>query len=183
MTAGSQVDQPITTLSTQTNGTTYFLNAYAKPAFGYLYVKDMLGDSLFTKALHHYIEQWNGKHPTPYDFFNSVNEGAGKNMNWFWKRWFFDNGVPDLAVTSVTTKGKNYEVLITSVGEKPVPIDLELTYADGSQVRVKRSVAVWEKGDKTVTISVPAHKKLVKAALTGTYNVDSNKADNVFEVK
>ena len=183
MTAGNQVDLPVTTLSTQTNGTTYFLNAYAKPAFGYLYVKDMLGDSLFTKALHHYIEQWHGKHPTPYDFFYAMNEGAGRNMNWFWKRWFFDNGIPDLGIASVKKKGKNYVVGITSVGNKPVPVDLELTYADGSRTTVHRSVAVWENCDKTITISVPANKKLVKAALTGIYNVDSNKADNVFEVK
>ena len=57
---------------------------------GYLYVKDMLGDVLFTRALHHYIEQWHGKHPMPNDFFYCMNEGSGRNLNWFWKKWFFD---------------------------------------------------------------------------------------------
>ena len=51
---------------------------------GYLFVRDMLGDSLFTKALHHYIREWNGKHPMPHDFFNAMNTGSGKNLNWFW---------------------------------------------------------------------------------------------------
>lgn len=183
MNAGTEEDLPIATLSTQTSGTAYFLNAYAKPAFGYLYVKDMLGDSLFIKALHHYIQQWQGKHPMPYDFFNSINEGAGRNLNWFWKRWFFDSGIPDLALTSIKRKSNHYEMLITSVGTKPVPIDIKLTFTDGSSSVVHRSVAVWERGNKTITINLPAKKKIRKAELTGIYNVDSNKSNNVFTMK
>ena len=120
MGAASEIDLPIMSLSTQLAGTSYFLNSYPKPAFGYLYVKDMLGDSLFTKALHYYIQQWRGKHPMPYDFFNCMNTGSGKNLNWFWKRWFFDNGYPDLAITSITHKLKSYTINITSKGSKPV---------------------------------------------------------------
>ncbi|MGZ4017543.1 MAG: M1 family metallopeptidase, partial [Flavisolibacter sp.] len=128
--AGNEIDLPIMTLSTQLTANSYFLNSYPKPAFGYLYVKDMLGDSLFTKALHYYIEQWHGKHPMPYDFFNCINAGSGKNLNWFWKRWFFDNGYPDLAIASVSNRLKSYVVTIASKGTKPVPIDLTVTFAD-----------------------------------------------------
>jgi aminopeptidase N len=89
---------PITTLSTLQSGTAFFLNSYPKPALGYLYVKDLLGEELFTKALHTYIRNWHGKHPMPFDFFNSMNTGAGQNLNWFWQRWFFEDGYPDLAM-------------------------------------------------------------------------------------
>src|SRR5690348_12958316 len=61
--ANYDFDMPITTLSTQESGNNYYLNSYPKPAMGYLYVMDYLGDVLFTKALHYYIEQWHGKHP------------------------------------------------------------------------------------------------------------------------
>src|SRR5678816_2882242 len=108
-----ETDLPIISLSTELSSS-YYTNAYGKPAMGYLYVKDLLGDSLFTKALHHYISQWNGKHPMPFDFFNCMNQGSGKNLNWFWKRWFFDGGYPDLAVTSVRKLGNSYNVLITA---------------------------------------------------------------------
>jgi len=181
--AATEVDLPITTLSTQLNGTAYYLNSYPKPAFGYLYIKDLLGDSLFTKALHYYIQQWQGKHPMPYDFFNCMNAGSAKNLNWFWKRWYFDNGYPDLAITSVTKKIKSYNVLITSKGSKPVPVDLLITYADKTTSKVHRSVGVWEKGNSTVTINIPTTQKITRVELVGTYNVDSNKADNIFEVK
>lgn len=181
--AASELDLPIATLSTQLTGTSYFLNSYPKPAFGYLYVKDMLGDSLFTKALHYYIQQWHGKHPMPYDFFNCMNAGSGKNMNWFWKKWFFDNGEPDLAITSVSNKLKSYSITITSKGTKPVPIDLTITYADKSVSKIHRSIAVWEKGNSTVSVTVPAIQKIIKVELGSTYSIDANKKDNIFILK
>jgi hypothetical protein len=183
MNAATEVDLPIATLSTQLTGTSYFLNSYPKPAFGYLYVRDMLGDSLFTKALHYYIQQWHGKHPMPYDFFNCMNTGADKNMNWFWKRWYFDNGEPDLAITSVTNKLKSYSITITSKGTKPVPIDLVVTFADKTTSKTHRSITVWEKGNSTVTITIPTKQKITKVELGSTYSVDANKADNIFIMK
>ena len=181
--AATELDLPITTLSTQLSGTSYFLNSYPKPAFGYLYVKDMLGDSLFTKALHYYIGQWRGKHPMPYDFFNCMNIGSGKNLNWFWKKWFFDNGYPDLAITSVNNRLKSYVVTITSKGTKPVPIDLTVTFADKTISRFHRSIEVWERDNTTVSITIPSTQKILKVELGSMYSVDSNKDDNVFFVK
>lgn len=183
MNAATEVDLPITTLSTQLAGTSYFLNSYPKPAFGYLYVRDMLGDNLFTKALHYYIQQWHGKHPVPYDFFNCINAGSGKNLNWFWKKWFFDNGEPDLAITSVTKKLKSYNVIITSKGTKPVPVDLTITYADKTTSKIHRSIEIWEKGNSTISINIPTTQKITKVELGSTYDVDANKRDNVYEVK
>jgi len=181
--AATEIDMPIMTLSTQLTGTSYFLNSYPKPAFGYLYIKDMLGDSVFTKALHYYIEQWHGKHPMPYDFFNCMNAGSGKNLNWFWKRWFFDSGYPDLAITSVTNKLKAYNIVITSKGTKPVPIDLNITFADKTALNIHRSIGVWEKGNSTVTITVPTTQKITRIELGDTYYADSHKRDNVYVVK
>ena len=124
---------------------------------GYLYIKDYLGDALFTKALHHYIRQWNGKHPMPNDFFYSMNEGAGKNLNWFWKQWFFDNGIPDLAISSVKNNANKVSVVITNKGGKPVPVDLRY-YKDNRTEKIHRSIGVSEKGATSATISFTAKK-------------------------
>jgi hypothetical protein len=180
--AATELDLPIMTLSTQLNGTPYFLNSYPKPAFGYLYLRDMLGDSLFTKALHYYIQQWHGKHPMPYDFFYCMNVGSGKDLNWFWKRWFFDSGLPDLAITSVANKLKSYTVTITSKGNKPVPVDLTVTFADKTISKFHRSVQVWEKENSTVTVTIPSTQKILRIELGSMYSVDSNKGDNVWQV-
>lgn len=178
--AGTEADMPITTLTMQmTGGSSGFINSYPKPALGYLYVKDMLGEDVFNRALHNYIRNWNGKHPMPYDFFYSMNSGAGRNMNWFWKKWFFDSGVPDLAIASV--KGRN--ITIESIGEKPVPIDLTLTYTDGSTEKIHRSIAVWEKGNKTVVIPAGSPKAITKVVMGSTYAADRDLKNNVWEKK
>ena len=150
---------------------------------GYLYVKDMLGDELFTKALHYYIKNWHGKHPMPYDFFNCMNTGSGENLNWFWKAWFFDSGVPDLAITKVDDKQNNYTVTITSIGTKPVPIDLTLYYTNGTTKLVHQSIACWKNGNKTYQVKFSDAKTITKMILGTTYDPDVNKANNVWVAK
>ncbi|MBK9570564.1 MAG: M1 family metallopeptidase [Chitinophagaceae bacterium] len=180
--AGKETDLPIMTLSTEISAA-YFTNAYPKPAMGYLFVKDMLGDKLFYKGFHYYIQQWHGKHPIPHDFFNCMNTGSGKNMNWFWKKWFFDNGEPDLAITKVNTKGKLTTVVITSKGVKPVPVDLSIYFSDNTSMKIHKSIAVWEKGNSTVTIPVSSGKKITRLQLGSVHTPDTNKKDNDWEVK
>jgi hypothetical protein len=180
--AGTENDAPISTLSTQMSGISYFVNSYPKPALGYLYVKDLLGDSLFTTALHYYIQQWQGKHPIPFDFFNCMNTGSGKNLDWFWKKWFFDGGVPDLSIKKVNKTTTGFNINIECTGHKPVPVDLTITYADGSKEQAHRSIAVWEKAN-TVIISLPAKKSVKSITLGGTYVPDVNRKDNVWNNK
>lgn len=180
--AGSEADLPVVTLTTQLNGLSMFTSTYPKPALGYMYVKDMLGDSLFTKALHHYIQTWLGKHPMPYDFFNCINAGSGINLNWFWKKWFFDSGAPDLAIKKVVRQGKGYAVTIVNKGKKPVPVDLVATDAAGADIKVHRSIAIWEKTN-SVTLIVPSAKTIKKIKLGSTYIADVHKKDNVWEAR
>lgn len=181
-TAGTESDLPIITLSTELNSG-YFANSYPKPGMGYLYIKDFLGDALFKKALHHYIQQWHGKHPMPNDFFYSMNEGAGKNLNWFWKKWFFDNGIPDLAISSVKKNGNKLSIVVTNKGGKPLPIDITIIYKDNSTDNIHRSVAAWEKGNSSTTIMVPVSKQVTKLVLEGAHTSDSNPDDNVYIMK
>lgn len=181
--AGREDDVPIMTLTTQLAGSAEFTDPYPKPAMGYLYVKDMLGDELFTKAMHHYISLWHGKHPGPFDFFNAINEGSGRNFNWFWQRWYFERGVPDLAISSVSHVGNAYKATITSVGTKPVPINLTLNYADGTSKVIYKDVSVWEKGNKTYVVNFTAEKQVKTIELGELHIPDSNKKNNVWEVK
>lgn len=176
--AGRMQDLPIMTPSNQLTDA-YMTNSYPKPALGYLYVKDMLGDDLFFKALHHYIRTWNGKHPQPYDFFNSMNTGSGKNMNWFWKSWFFDSGYPDLAIEKVNRNGQRWDISILSKGTKPVPVDVTVLFEDQTTLKLHKSIDCWEKGNKTVTLSFTSPKKISKVTLGSTWVADVDPSDNV----
>ena len=174
--AGSESDVPILTPTTFLRERGVLLNSYAKPALGYYYVRDLLGPELFTKALHHYIRTWHGKHPLPLDFFSAMNVGAGQNLDWFWRRWFYDGGVPDLAISSV----QNGTITVEARGTKPVPVDLTVTFTDGSTQQLHRTIAVWAEGATRVEVPVPdAGKKAIKSVKMGSlYIPDANPADN-----
>ncbi len=178
--SGAEGDVPIITLTNSVTGEASFLNAYPKPAFGYLFSKDLLGDSLFYKGLHFYMQQWNGKHPLPPDFFNCMNTGSGKNLNWFWKKWFYEDGFPDLGIKKVINKTAEKQIVIALRGSKPVPVDVTVNFAGGSTKKFHRSIAVWENTNKA-TISFSSSKKIIKVQLGSLYTPDINKGDNVWE--
>jgi hypothetical protein len=176
--AGKEDDLPVITPSTQEEGNDYYLNSYPKPALGYLYAKDMLGDSLFLKGLHKYIADWHGRHPIPLDFFASMNAGSGRNLDWFWRRWFYEGGYPDLAITDVSHKKKGWSIVITNKGGKPIPIDLTIEFTDSTRTKIHQSVAAWENSNREVTIPVSSVKAIRKVMLGSTYDPDSYPADN-----
>ncbi|MFD0941218.1 M1 family metallopeptidase [Pedobacter boryungensis] len=181
--SGTKDDSPIVTLTTELKGSGSFTNSYPKPGFGYLFVKDYLGDELFTKALHNYISNWNGKHPMPYDFFYSMNTGAGENMDWFWKRWFFEEGVTDMAIKSVNKTNGGYDIEIENKSNKPLPIDLTITYSDNSIEKVHHTIGVWEKENKTFVSSIKTNKQISKVVMKSDHVPDKNRSDNTFVVK
>ena len=176
--ADTEDDLPIVTLTTQQTGAPFFLNSYPKPGLGYLYVRDMLGEELFTKALHHYISLWHGKHPMPYDFFYALNAGAGQNLDWFWRRWFFEGGYPDLAITTVVRPADQpAQITVVNKGGKPVPVDLTVTFTNGAEEKIHRSIAAWQNAS-TVTVPVHNGRTIQKVTLGSTYAPDSYPADN-----
>lgn len=182
-TAGTEDDLPIMTLSTHLNNVSYSTNSYPKPALAYLYIRDMLGEVPFNRALHYYIAEWHGKHPMPYDFFNCMNTATGMNLNWFWKSWFFEDGVPDQAITKFTTQKSQHTVVITKVGVKPTPIDLTIYYKNGTTEQLHKSIACWQTGNKTFTITFVSKKPIDKLELGNGYDPDVNKKDNEWIVK
>ncbi|HEY9533331.1 MAG TPA: M1 family metallopeptidase, partial [Mucilaginibacter sp.] len=136
----------------------YGNNAYGKPSLSYLALKDMLGDALFKKALHTYMDNWHGKHPIPWDYFNSMNAGSGKNLNWFFNNWFFTNGYIDLKLDNAQTVAGGYKLSITNTGGFAAPFDAIVTYTDGSTQSTHATSQVWEKDQKHITITIKANK-------------------------
>lgn len=178
---GLDSDLPVMTPSTQQYGRTLSVNSYPKPALGYLYVKDMLGDELFFKGLHHYIRTWQGKHPIPYDFFNCINAGSGVNLDWFWRRWFFENGYPDLALGRFTDSKKEKVLTVENKGGKPLPVNLTVTYTDGSSEKIHRSAAIWEKGNGTAEVKWAGAKTVKEIKLADPFVPDVERKDNVWK--
>ena len=171
-------DMPIITAGSNLTGGGLGNNIYGKPALGYLALKDLLGDVLFKKALHEYMERWNGKHPIPWDFFNTFNDATGQNLNWFWNSWFFSHNYIDLSLKDVKTTAGNTTVSIVNEGGMPVPFDVVVTYADGETERFHQKPTVWQKDGKNVTIPVKTKKPVVSVKLDGGIYMDAAPKDN-----
>ncbi|MEP7168438.1 MAG: M1 family metallopeptidase, partial [Bacteroidota bacterium] len=177
--SGTENDVPLIIPSTE-NKESYFVNAYAKPALVYWYLKDMLGDSLFRNSIQSYIQNWNGKHPLPWDFFNSINTASNENLNWFWQKWFYDFGTIDLGIKNVVKKDFSYDAVVEMKGNKPVPVYLSVEFSDGTKKIIHQSAMVWKNGNKEITIPINENKSISKIIIQNTYVPDVNEKDNIF---
>lgn len=177
----TEQDQPIITMSTQVSGAGYGNNSYGKASLSYLALKDMLGDDLFKKALHFYMDTWNGKHPIPWDYFNSFNTATGKNLNWFFNNWFFTSNYLDIALKGISADKKN--ITVENIGGFAIPFDVVITYTDKSKTRLHQTPAIWEKNQKMAKIILKSTKKIEKIELDGGIFMDATPENNVLNVK
>jgi len=177
---GSLSDIPLIGDTDMIKGDSYHVNSYAKSAYFYLIVKDLLGEELFTRTIQEYMKRWNGKHPTPHDFFFTINQASGQNLNWLIKPWFYEFGYADLAVREVINQSGKNIIRIERVGHYPVPIHLKLTYADGTVETVHEKVSVWRSGDSTYTIVSQSGKKLSGVELGDVIIPDVDLTNNIY---
>ncbi|MDB4353851.1 M1 family metallopeptidase, partial [Akkermansiaceae bacterium] len=78
-------------------------NSYAKPAVGLNILREtIMGREIFDEAFKEYSRRWMFKRPEPSDFFRSMEDAAGIDLDWFWHSWFYTTKHVDLAVTGVT---------------------------------------------------------------------------------
>ncbi len=180
---GSEFDSPMILPSVASRGPMLGFNSYPKASISYYVLKDILGDDLFKKALHEYINRWNGKHPIPWDYFFTFNDVAKEDLSWFWNPWYFERGFPDLAINNVKVNGSSVEITVEKIGSVPVPINLKITYADDSTEDVHKSTNVWKAGNKETKINYTIKKEINKVELNTKLVPDADSKNNYFELK
>lgn len=78
-------------------------NAYGKPATGLNILREtIMGHDLFDHAFKTYANRWKFKHPTPEDFFRTMEDASAVDLDWFWKGWFFSTDYVDIGIKNVT---------------------------------------------------------------------------------
>lgn len=184
--AGSEMDLPMI-VPTIVYGSNSFRPSYRNEAYNrsgtaYLMLQDLFGKKLFKKALKEYINRWHGKHPGPFDFFNTFSEVSGRNLDWFWKPWFFDFGYPDLGIEDVIQKKNKVIILIKKVGELPIPVHLILIYSDGSEQTIDRNLDGWSSGQAGIMLTVSTKKKVKSVKLSSPHIPDVNTENNIFKI-
>jgi len=160
--------------------------AYNKPATGlYLLRHAVLDSTRFDLAFREYIRRWAFKHPTPADFFRSMNDGVGEDLSYFWRGWFFRTDVVDQAVDSVLTRRDSSGTSLTGVflsspGGLPMPVDLRLTFADGGVENARLPVEAWYEGNHFLYVR-QFPKELVKVEIDPDKNFpDVRRQNNVW---
>ncbi|WP_428329829.1 M1 family metallopeptidase [Mucilaginibacter sp.] len=77
-------------------------NAYTKPATGLNILREtIMGRELFDYAFKEYARRWEFKHPTPADFFRTMEDASGESLDWFWRGWFYGTEPCDISLDSV----------------------------------------------------------------------------------
>ena len=171
-------DLPIVTPADVLKGAAYGNNAYGKPALGYLAVKDLLGDATFRKALHAYMDRWHGKHPSPWDFFNTFSDVSGQNLDWFWNNWYFSNNYIDLAVESMKKSRNGYTLVIGNVGGMYAPVNVNVQYSDGTAQSFHQTPMIWKTNGKRATVAIPTGKTIRSLNLDGGIWMDADTTNN-----
>lgn len=124
--------------------------AYYKPGTGLTMLREqILGKERFDYAFRTYTERWAFKHPTPDDFFRTMENVAGEDLNWFWRGWIINNWRFDQAVSKVKyvkndpTKGA--VITIENLEKMPFPSILDIKSKSGKVTRVTLPVEIWER--------------------------------------
>ncbi len=166
-------------------------NAYGKPATAlYILRNTIMGPELFDYAFQTYSKRWKFKHPTPADFFRTMEDASAMDLDWFWRGWFYTTDVTDIGIKGVkkfyqkeatgdvinfvedTTEGlgfgkaKNskskyyYEITYNKPGGLVMPIIVQFTYADGTKEKKKYPAQIWRLNDNEVVKVFPSDKEI-----------------------
>jgi len=181
--AGSERDMPLLSHSQLLSDEAYRLHAYGKSAMALYSIRQLLGDEMFKKCLVEFINRWNGKHPTGYDFLYTFANVSEQNLNWFIQPWFFEFGTPDLGIGTVSAGTKNNKIEIQKVGKYPVPIKLTVTYTDDSFEMFQESASVWKDGKTVYSMDIKNKKTIKKLALGDAEIPDTDATNNTKEIK
>jgi aminopeptidase N len=179
---GTNLDLPIFTNSNSLRRPVYDYVSYPKPALFFLFLKDVLGEEVFVKSIQEFIARWNGKHPMPYDLFNTISNVSGQDINWLIKPWIFEYGYVDLGIKEIVEKNEKYLIVIERKGNYPAPINLKITFEDGLTETIHETAAVWKNGVDKFTIEKTIFRKIKKVELLDEYKIDVDSSNNTYSV-
>ena len=142
-------DEPIDVMPDRINPQLLGIAAYVKPSVGLqLLRQEIMGPAAFDDAFRTYIERWAFKHPTPADFYRTMEDVGGKRLDWFWREWFKENPHFDQAIDTVVTQtapnGSNVVTVVYGNRARGVlPIRARFTWSDGSVENHDYPAEVW----------------------------------------
>jgi hypothetical protein len=142
-------DEPIDIAPDRINPRLLGVSAYVKPSVGLqLLRQEIMGPEAFDDAFRTYIQRWAYKHPSPADFYRTMEDVGGKRLDWFWREWFkenvkFDQAIDTVVVQPAPNGGQVVTVVYGNRARGVLPIHARFTYSDGSVESYDYPAEVW----------------------------------------
>lgn len=160
--------------------------AYYKPGMMlYLLRNEVLGKERFDMALKEYVRRWAFKHPTPWDFFHTIENVAGEDLNWYWRSWVLNTWKFDVAVKEVKAIRENSKngtnITLQLLEKMPLPLKVKITDVNGDVQIIQLPVEVWQRGD-TWTFPVKTNAEVKEVVVDPELKLpDINNANNTWK--
>ncbi|HWJ89748.1 MAG TPA: M1 family metallopeptidase, partial [Flavisolibacter sp.] len=157
--------------------------AYLKPAMMLDALRNVvLGQERFDAAFREYIRRWAFKHPTPWDFFHTIENVSGEDLAWFWREWVLNNWKLDQAVKGVSYQDNKPEngasITIQNLDQMVMPVIVVVKEANGKEQRLTLPVEVWQRGPEW-TFHVSTTSKITDVVLDPDKSLpDVNRKNN-----
>ena len=182
-------DQPIEVNPDRINPGLLGENAYVKPAVGLATLREeILGPAVFDDAFREYTRRWAFKHPTPEDFFRTMEDASGRRLDYFWREWFLENPHFDQAIDTVITRAygtaDSAVVVYGNRARGVLPIRTRFTFDDGTTQDFEYPAEVWSTNTGFYLRKYGFAKKVAKVEIDPDHRlVDLERANNVFIIK
>ena len=179
------IDVPLLTPPDRVDARALGAIGYRKPGAVLLALRDnVVGRETMDRAMREYVRRWAFKHPTPGDFFRTVENVSGEDLSWFWHAFWYTTDVLDIGVDSVTMRtvdGQQVaDVALTRHTDVPFPVAFRVKYADGSTQDFRFPVQIWNVHSH-YTATIPARGRVIGVHLWPDPNVpDWNAANDVW---
>ena len=176
---------PIMTVPDVTQAAFLGIAAYQKPSDGLdILRKHILGQERFDSAFRIYVDRWAFKHPTPWDFFRTMDNVSGEDLSFFWKGWFFDNSKLDQGVKGIkyVDNDPSKGALITIVNNEQLvlPVPIKIVQENGKTDSIELPVEIWQRGGEW-TFHYPSTSAIKTVTIDPNHDYpDINPANNTF---
>ncbi|MES2573574.1 MAG: M1 family metallopeptidase [Bacteroidota bacterium] len=160
---------------------------YSKPSAGLVILREqVLGPERFDLALRTYMERWAYKHPTPDDFFRTIENVSGEDLSWFWRGWFVNNWRLDQGINSIKYVDNNPKsgvyITIENFEKMAMPVILDIKTKRGKVSRLSLPVEIWQK-NKDWTFKYNSTEEIESITIDPDHVFpDSNESNNSWNV-
>ena len=162
--------------------------AYGKPGLMLDQLRDViLGPERFDAAFREYIARWAFRHPTPWDFFHTMENASGEDLSWFWRSWVLNTWKLDQTVKGVKyikDKPENgAEITIESLEKMPMPVTVLIKETNGKEHTINLPVEIWQRGAEW-TFGVPTTSEIKEVILDPDKKLPEwNRENNTYKKK